>query len=123
MKESAASVEVLRSLWPLAFPKKSHLVRPLALGAVEQIIEQTGWSRAYARGVLQGWKSRYAYCEAVLRYDRRWNLKGEELTESTVDEVARKTARQQIEAKEARRLKKVARQESAVAASYAARSV
>jgi sRNA-binding protein len=105
LKESAASVEMLRSLWPLAFPKKAPLVRPLSADAIARIVEQTGWSRAYARGVLEGWKGRYAYFEAVLRYDRRWNLNGEEIAESVVDERARDTARRRLAAMEARRSK------------------
>jgi len=113
LKGSAASVETLRALWPLAFPKKAPLVRPLSGDAVGQIVEQTGWSRAYARGVLEGWKSRYAYCEAVLRYDRRWNLNGEEVADSVVSEVARDMARRRLAAMEARRLK--AEQEKAAA--------
>ena len=103
LKASASEVEMLRSLWPLAVPKKAALVRPLSSDAIGQIIEQTGWSHAYARGVLDGWKGRAAYCEAVLRHDRRWNLNGEEVADSVVDEAARSMARSRLTAKEARR--------------------
>lgn len=114
LKESAASVEVLRALWPLAFPKKAPLVRPLSGDAIGQIVEQTGWGRAYARGVLEGWKGRYAYCEAVLRYDRRWNLNGEEVADSVVSELARDMARKRLAAMEARRLKAALEKNAAI---------
>lgn len=95
LKESAANIEVLRSLWPAAFPEKSHLVRPLTEEAAVTIAERTGWSPAYARGVLAGWKNRSAYCKAVLWHDRRWTLDGQE-TEAVVDAEARETARKQL---------------------------
>lgn len=95
LKEGRSGIEVLQSLWPLAFPKKGHLVRPLACGIAEEIAERTGWSVAYTHGVLQAWKLRDRYCDAVLRYDRRWNLDGEETAE-TVDDVGRKMARERL---------------------------
>lgn len=104
LRESRERLETLRVLWPLAFPKKSHLVRPLAVD-VQQIAEKAGWSRSFAQGVLVGWKMRYAYCAAVLHYDRRCNLNGDEVAESTVDEDARTMARKRLAAMEARRLK------------------
>jgi hypothetical protein len=67
-----------------------------------------------SRGVLEGWKGRCAYCEAVLRYDRRWNPNGEEVAESVVDERAREMARRRLAAMEARRLS--AEKEEAAAA-------
>jgi ProQ/FINO family len=91
-------------LWPLAFPKKPHPVKPLASGIVGQIAERMGWSTAYARGVLQGWKLRDHYCEAVLRHDRRSSLDGEEVAES-VDDTAREMARKRLATLAARRLK------------------
>jgi sRNA-binding protein len=105
MKEGRSGVEALQSLWPLAFPKKSHLVRPLSSGIVEKIVERTGWNPAYTRGVLQSWKMRDRYCEAVLRYDRRSNLDGEETAE-TVSDIARKMARERLATLAARRLKR-----------------
>ena len=89
LKEGRSGIEVLQSLWPAAFPKKSYLVRPLASEIAETIAERTGWSVAYTYGILQAWKLLDRYCEAVLRYDRRWNLDGEETAETVDDESIR----------------------------------
>jgi sRNA-binding protein len=105
LKESGAGIEVLRSFWPRAFPQKGHLVRPLSSGLVGQIAERTGWSHRYTRGVLQGWKQRRAYCEAVLQYDHRWSLDGEEIADAAVEEGSREQARRQLAAIAARRLR------------------
>jgi sRNA-binding protein len=95
LRESRAAIETLRSLWPAAFPDKFRLVKPLKSSVVTEIVERTGWTSAYARGVLQAWKLRAAYCEAVLRENLRIDLNGEPLPE-TVDEKAREQARQQL---------------------------
>ena len=102
LRESQASIELLRSLWPAAFPFKFRLVKPLKVGVLKEIAARTGWSYPYASGVLKGWKLRSAYCEAVLRHDRRVNLDGEEVAE-TVDEEARTLARKQLAAIAARK--------------------
>lgn len=113
LKEGRSGIEVLQSLWPVAFPKKGHLVKPLASEIVGKIAERTGWSVPYTRGVLQAWKMRDRYCDAVLRYDRRWNLDGEETAE-TVDDVARTMATQRLAVLAERRLKaRQAEQETA----------
>jgi sRNA-binding protein len=115
LKEGRTGIEALQSLWPLAFPKKSHLVKPLASEVVEKIAERMGWSVPYTRGVLQAWKMRDRYCDAVLRYDRRRNLDGEETAE-TVDDVARTMATQRLAVLAERRLKaRQAEQERAAA--------
>jgi hypothetical protein len=36
LRASREEIEKLRAVWPAAFPEKSHLVRPLALGLVLQ---------------------------------------------------------------------------------------
>src|SRR5918911_4406322 len=105
LKESAAGIEVLRSLWPNAFPQQRHLVKPLVAGLAEQIAERTGWSPQYTRGVLRGWKLRRAYCEAVLRYEHRFSLSGEEVAEAVVEDGAREQARRQLARLAARRAK------------------
>jgi sRNA-binding protein len=105
LQESAASVETLRSLWPLAFPKESHLIKPLAAGCMAEIAARTGWTVPYANGVLRGWKMRAAYCKAVLRHDRRWTLNGEQ-TDEIITDAVRSQARQALAAMEARNLKK-----------------
>jgi sRNA-binding protein len=102
LKESRAAIETLRSLWPAAFPDKFRLVKPLKSRALAEIIERTGWTSAYARGVLQAWKMRAAYCEAVLRENLRIDLNGEPLPE-TIDEKAREQARKQLEVIAARK--------------------
>ena len=96
LRKSAAEIEVLRSLWPNAFPQKGHLVRPLVSGIIRPIAERTGWSPRYTAGVLQGWKLRRAYCDAVLRYDHRFTLDGEEVAEAVVEDAAREQARTQL---------------------------
>ena len=103
LKESASGIEVLRSLWPNAFPQQRHLVRPLVAGLAGQIAERTGWSSQYTRGVLRAWKLRRAYCDAVLRYDHRFSLSGEEVAEAVVEETAREQARRQLARLAARR--------------------
>ena len=105
LKESAAGIEVLRSFWPNAFPQQRHLVRPLVAGLAGQIAERTGWSPQYITGVLRSWKLRRAYCEAVLRHDRRFSLSGEEVAEAVVEEGAREQARRQLARLAARRVK------------------
>jgi hypothetical protein len=109
MQESWAGIETLRSLWPLAFPKQSPVVKPLAGGVLAEISAKTGWSLAYTRGVLHGWKLRAAYCKAVLRHDRRWNLDGEEV-EEIVGDAARQSAQARLAAIDARALKAAQKQ-------------
>ena len=82
---------------------KPHLVRPLTVD-FKVIVEKTGWGLSYARGVVIGWKMSPVYCEAVLRYNRRCNLNGDEVADSTVDEAARAMARKRLAAFAARRL-------------------
>ena len=102
MKESREAIATLQSLWPAAFPANFQRVRPLATGIVAAIAERTGWSRWYARGVVQVWKARKAYCEAVLRYGQRFDLNGKPV-EQTVSEEAREQARRCLAARAARR--------------------
>jgi sRNA-binding protein len=109
LKESRAAIERLRSLWPAAFPAKFKLVKPLKAGAVTEIVERTGWTHDYARGVLQGWKMRAAYCEAVLREPLRIDLNGKPLT-APVDEEARAMARTRLAVLAARQAKEQQRQ-------------
>jgi len=97
LKESQSAIETLRSLWPAAFPEKFKLVKPLTSKALADIVGRTGWSSAYARGVLQAWKLRAAYCEAVLRENLRVDLNGKPVSE-TVDEKARDDARKRLAA-------------------------
>jgi hypothetical protein len=103
-REAQAGIELLRSLWPAAFPLKFRLVKPLKVGVLEEIVARTGWNRAYTSGVLKGWKLRSAYCEAVLRHDRRVSLDGKEVEEA-VDEESRALARKRLAAIAARKVR------------------
>ena len=75
-KEAARQLAVLREKWPIAFPVKSHEVRPLAIGAVGEIAAAMGWSLPYTLGVLAPWKMAPVYCRAVLAHDHRIALDG-----------------------------------------------
>ena len=66
----------LRENWPLAFPVRPEDIRPLAVGAAGEIAAAMAWSLPYTLGVLAPWKMAPAYCEAVLRHDRRIALDG-----------------------------------------------
>jgi sRNA-binding protein len=101
MNESREGIAMLQSLWPAAFPEKFHQVRPLASGIMPAIVERTGWSRGYARGVVHVWKARNAYCTAVLCYDKRFDLNGGPV-DQTVDDSARIQARRLLAARKAR---------------------
>jgi sRNA-binding protein len=95
LKESRTAIETLQTRWPAAFPKRVHLVRPLATGIVELITADTGWSKDYARAVLTVWKSRDGYCKAVLQHERRHDLTGA-ATDQAVDDVSREQSRQRL---------------------------
>ena len=86
-QEAGIQFEALRARWPLAFPAKSHLVRPLAIGLLDTIAAEMGWTKFYTRAVLERWKARDAYCQAVLRHPARIALDGSE-TGDVVDDVA-----------------------------------
>jgi sRNA-binding protein len=121
-RESREGIAKLRSAWPAAFPEKSNLVRPLALRLVPAIADRMGWTNWYARGVLQGWKARNAYCEAVLRHGQRFNLDGEPV-EEVVDDEAKELARQQLARNvKRRRWRREAAAQAAEAESQAAES-
>jgi sRNA-binding protein len=109
-EEGGQKIELLRARWPKAFPVKSHEVRPLTNGAQQTMVEEFGWSPAYARAVLTVWKLRPSYCQAILRYPMRINLDGSPTGEE-VDDAARATAKARLEERVARRAKKAAREE------------
>jgi|SRR5580704_1053002 sRNA-binding protein len=95
LKESREQIKVLQDKWPAGFPKQASLVRPLANGAPKTIAEAFGWSVAYTRAVLMVWKSRAAYCTAVLAHSRRINLDGSPSDEE-VDDKARLLAKERL---------------------------
>jgi sRNA-binding protein len=102
LEEASAAIAALQARWPAAFPRKGHLVRPLASNLAGPIAEAMGWSTPYAYAVLRRWKFRPSYCRAVLVYDRRVDLDGI-VTEQTVAEEAREQARRQLAFKAERR--------------------
>jgi sRNA-binding protein len=98
LKESAKVIALLQEKWPRAFPQKYAAVRPLARSVKESIIAGTGWGGGYTHGVLAAWKSRLAYCDAVLRDSIRIDINGK-ATDEIVDDASRAMAaekRQQV---------------------------
>src|SRR3954449_512328 len=93
LKESAKAIALLQEKWPRAFPKKYAAVRPLARSVKESIIAGTGWGGSYTHGVLAAWKSRMAYCDAVLRDSIRIDINGK-ATDEVVDDTSRAMAEQ-----------------------------
>ena len=75
-KEASQQLAALRERWPLAFPIRSHDIRPLAVDAAGEIAAAMGWSLPYTLGVLAPWKMAAVYCRAVLAYDQRIALDG-----------------------------------------------
>ena len=66
MKEAHASIALLQKRWPAAFSPDARQVRPLATTIKVTIVADLGWSLPYAKGVLNVWKQRVAYCNSVL---------------------------------------------------------
>jgi sRNA-binding protein len=95
LKESSERIKVLQDKWPMAFAKQASMVRPLANVASTTIAEAFGWSVPYARAVLMVWKSRPAYCTAVLAHPKRINLDGS-ASDEEVDERARLAAKERL---------------------------
>ena len=93
--EASAAIDVLRAHWPAAFPQSPDLIRPLATDVAATIAKRTGWSKRYTAGVLAVWKRQSAYSEAMLRYDRRYDLTGA-ATEQLINDYSRERAREQI---------------------------
>src|SRR4051794_26599641 len=93
LKESAKAIALLQEKWPRAFPKKYGAVKPLARFVTEAIVEVTGWNKDYTYGVLAAWKSRLAYCDAVLRNRIRIDIDGN-VTDEVVDDTSRVMAEQ-----------------------------
>jgi sRNA-binding protein len=93
LKESAQAIALLQEKWPRAFPKKYSAVKPLARSVTEAIVAGTGWNKDYTYGVLGAWKSRLAYCDAVLRDTIRIDIDGN-ATNEVVDDTSRTMAEQ-----------------------------
>jgi len=95
--ESIAAIKVLQAHWPDAFPQSPELMRPLAKHVIAAIVERTGWSKRYTTSVLAVWKRQLAYSEAVLRYERRYDLAGA-ATGEIISERTREKAQERIAA-------------------------
>src|SRR4051794_39751012 len=94
LKESAKAIALLQEKWPRAFPKKYGAVKPLARSVKEAIVAGTGWNKNYTHGVLIAWKSRTAYCDAILRDAVRIDIDGN-ATDEVVNDESRAQAEQQ----------------------------
>ena len=94
-KEARTQIEVLKAKWPAMFNDPKN-VRPLAGSVAGEIAAALGWTRGYARGVMLVWKSRKAYCRAILCYSVRINLDGSP-SEDPVNDRDRELAKAQLE--------------------------
>jgi len=113
LKQGAKQIEeVLKVRWPTIFADPKN-IRPLASSVTAQIAAELGWSYAYARAVMSVWKSRSAYCNAILRHDIRVNLDGSPSNE-TVDAQARRHAKDQLERIAARKAREQQRAAAAL---------
>jgi sRNA-binding protein len=108
VNEQRAAIADLQRRWPKAFPTDAREVRPLVGSNIPLIHAEFGWSMSYIRGVLHVWKQRRAYCNAVLRYDLRRDLDGAP-TGAVVGPAARTMAQAQLDAHDAQRQKRIAR--------------
>jgi sRNA-binding protein len=111
-RDARQVIPLLQERWPLAFPGKSHLVKPLASSVPRVISETMGWDLYYTRGVLSVWKRRNAYCEAIQRGGPRIDIDGK-ATPEPVDETSRQQAQQELAARIARAKAKAAQQKAA----------
>jgi sRNA-binding protein len=100
-EEAPQQLSVLREKWPVAFPVKDQHVRPLAIGAANEIASAMGWLLPYTLGVLGRWKMASVYCQAVLCHDQRITLDGApaepvgaEAKDMAAKQLARLAARQ-----------------------------
>jgi sRNA-binding protein len=93
--EAHTQIEVLKAKWPAMFNDPKN-VRPLAGSVAGEIAAALGWTRGYARGVMLVWKSRKAYCRAILCYSVRINLDGSP-SEDPVNDRDRELAKAQLE--------------------------
>jgi sRNA-binding protein len=74
-----------------AFPKKYGAVKPLARSVKEAVVAGMDWDPYYTSGVLAAWKSRLAYCDAILRDTIRVDIDGN-ATDEVVDDTSRAMA-------------------------------
>ena len=74
-----------------------------------QVATALGWSNGYTRGVFRVWKSRNAYCRAVLCYSVRINLDGSP-SDEPVNDRDRELANAKLDQNAARNAAKRARE-------------
>jgi sRNA-binding protein len=91
LKESAQAIALLQEKWSRAFPKKYATVKPLARSVKGAVVAGMDWDPYYTSGVLAAWKSRLAYCDAVLRDAIRVDIDGK-ATDEVVDDTSRAMA-------------------------------
>jgi sRNA-binding protein len=106
IKEASQQLVALQEKWPLAFPIRSHDIRPLAVRAAGEIAAGLGWSMAYTCAVLRRWKMAPVYCRAVLAFDQRITLDG--TPAEPVDAAAKELATKQLAKLAVRKASKVA---------------
>src|SRR3954449_7842894 len=120
LKESAKAIALLQEKWPRAFPKKYAAVRPLARPVKQSIIAGTGWGGGYTHGVLAAWKSRLAYCDAVLRDSVRIDISGkatDEVVDGTSRAMAAEKRKQVLEGRRRREAREASKTEDKAKAS------
>jgi len=108
VKEARTAIEVLKVKWPAIFNDPKN-VKPLASSVLSRVAAALGWSLGYTRGVFHVWKSRDAYCRAVLRDSVRVHLDGSP-SEEVVDDRAREMAKAQLDKNAARSAARRARE-------------
>jgi hypothetical protein len=86
---------MLTRRWPKAFSRRASLVRPLNGSVHRTLVAELGWHTHYARGVLHVWKSRKAYCVAVLAHEYRIHIDGA-VSEVRVEELDRNSPRTRL---------------------------
>ena len=118
VKEARTAIEVLKAKWPAMFNDPKN-VRPLAGSVAGEIAAALGWTRGYARGVMLVWKSRKAYCRAILCYSVRINLDGSP-SEDPVNDRDRELAKAKLDQNAVRNAAKRARELAEVKAKEAA---
>ena len=116
--EAHTQIEVLKAKWPAMFNDPKN-VRPLAGSVAGEIAAALGWTRGYARGVMLVWKSRKAYCRAILCYSVRINLDGSP-SDETVNDRDRELAKATLDQNAVRNAAKRARELAEVKAKEAA---
>ncbi len=105
IEDSPSQFAVLQEKWPRAFPVKPHDVRPLTVGAADEIAVAMGWPVSCTAACSVRWKMGPVYCRAVICSEHRIALDG--TPAEPVDADAKELATKQLAALAARRAAKV----------------